>query len=46
MFDPKGDIDLLRRVYAEAKLFKPGDEVYYAGSIARQGANSEFSAGR
>ncbi|MFC0211750.1 zinc-binding alcohol dehydrogenase family protein [Paenibacillus chartarius] len=23
-------------------LFKPGDEVYYAGSIARPGANSEF----
>ncbi len=26
----------------EAKLFKPGDEVYYAGSIVRQGANSEL----
>ncbi len=26
----------------EAKLFRPGDEVYYAGSIVRQGANSEF----
>lgn len=26
----------------EAKLFKPGDAVYYAGSIIRQGANSEF----
>ena len=42
MFDPKADIDLLRRIYAEAKVFKPGDEVYYAGSIVRQGANSEF----
>ena len=28
----------------DATLFKPGDEVYYAGSIARQGANSEFHA--
>ena len=27
---------------AEARLFKPGDEVYYAGSIGRQGANMEF----
>lgn len=26
----------------EASLFKPGDEVYYAGSIARPGGNSEF----
>ena len=26
----------------EAKLFKPGDEVYYAGSIVRPGANSEL----
>jgi zinc-binding alcohol dehydrogenase family protein len=23
-------------------LFKPGDEVYYAGSVIRQGSNSEF----
>ena len=23
-------------------LFKPGDEVFYAGSIQRQGTNSEF----
>ncbi|MBS2968685.1 zinc-binding alcohol dehydrogenase family protein [Metabacillus sp. KIGAM252] len=23
-------------------MFKPGDEVYYAGSIARQGTNSEY----
>ncbi len=26
----------------EATLFKPGDAVYYAGSIARQGTNAEF----
>ncbi|WPP39326.1 zinc-binding alcohol dehydrogenase family protein [Paenibacillus hunanensis] len=26
----------------EVSLFKPGDEVYYAGSIARPGGNSEF----
>jgi len=26
----------------EATLFKPGDEVYYAGSVIRQGANSEL----
>src|SRR6266487_1302745 len=27
---------------SECTLFKPGDEVYYAGSIARPGGNSEF----
>jgi zinc-binding alcohol dehydrogenase family protein len=27
---------------ALAKLFRPGDAVYYAGSILRPGANSEF----
>ena len=26
----------------EARLFKPGDEVFYAGSIARQGTNAEL----
>jgi NADPH:quinone reductase len=26
----------------DATLFKPGDEVYYAGAINRQGTNSEF----
>lgn len=26
----------------QASLFKPGDEVYYAGSIRRQGTNSEL----
>ena len=27
---------------AEASLFKPGDAVFYAGSIGRQGADAEF----
>ena len=27
---------------SEARLFKPGDEVFYAGSVGRQGANMEF----
>ncbi len=26
----------------ECQLFKPGDEIYYAGSVARPGGNSEF----
>ena len=26
----------------EAQLFKPGDDVFYAGSVGRQGANMEF----
>src|ERR1700677_2221320 len=26
----------------DARLFKPGDEVFYAGSVGRQGANTEF----
>ena len=26
----------------EAQLFKPGDEVFYAGSVGRQGADMEF----
>lgn len=37
--------DAVGRVVAtgpEATLFKVGDEVYYAGSIARAGSNSEF----
>lgn len=29
---------------AEVSLFKPGDEVYYAGAIDRPGTNSEFHA--
>jgi NADPH2:quinone reductase len=35
---------IVKEVGPDASLFKPGDEVYYAGSIARQGANSEFHA--
>jgi NADPH2:quinone reductase len=33
---------VVRSVGAEVSLFKPGDEVYYAGSIDRPGANSEL----
>jgi NADPH:quinone reductase len=33
---------VVRAVGSEATLFKPGDEVYYAGSITRPGANSEL----
>jgi NADPH2:quinone reductase len=35
---------IVKEVGPDATLFKPGDEVCYAGSIARQGANSEFHA--
>jgi NADPH2:quinone reductase len=38
-FDAAGVVDA---VGAEVTLFKPGDEVFYAGSILRQGTNSEF----
>src|ERR1700722_474286 len=38
-FDAAGIVDA---VGAEVTLFKPGDEVFYAGSILRQGTNSEF----
>jgi zinc-binding alcohol dehydrogenase family protein len=38
-FDAAGIVDA---VGAEVTLFKPGDEVFYAGSIQRQGTNSEF----
>lgn len=31
-------------VGAQVTLFKPGDDVYYAGSITRPGCNSEFHA--
>lgn len=27
---------------AKAKMFKPGDEVFYAGSLVRQGTNAQF----
>jgi NADPH2:quinone reductase len=38
-FDAVGVVDA---VGPEVSLFKPGDEVFYAGSILRQGTNSEF----
>jgi zinc-binding alcohol dehydrogenase family protein len=38
-YDAAGIVDA---VGPEATLFKPGDEVFYAGSILRQGTNSEF----
>jgi zinc-binding alcohol dehydrogenase family protein len=33
---------MVEAVGPEVTLFKPGDEVFYAGSIQRQGTNSEF----
>lgn len=33
---------VVRAVGPDVKLFKPGDEVYYAGTINRQGTNAEF----
>jgi NADPH:quinone reductase len=33
---------VVREVGPSAQLFKPGDEVYYAGSIAKAGGNSEY----
>lgn len=38
-FDAAGVVDA---VGPDVTLFKPGDEVWYAGSIQRQGTNSEF----
>jgi len=38
-FDAAGIVDA---VGPDTSLFKPGDEVWYAGSIQRQGTNSEF----
>lgn len=38
-FDAAGVVDA---VGPDVSLFKPGDEVWYAGSILRQGTNSEF----
>jgi NADPH2:quinone reductase len=38
-YDAAGVVDA---VGPEVTLFKAGDEVYYAGSIQRQGTNSEF----
>ena len=33
---------IVKSVGSAVTLFKPGDEVYYAGSIRRSGSNSEF----
>lgn len=33
---------IVRAVGPDATLFRPGDEVFYAGSIARQGTNAEL----
>lgn len=33
---------IVEAVGPDCTLFKPGDEVYYAGSLIRQGGNSEF----
>jgi zinc-binding alcohol dehydrogenase family protein len=38
-YDAAGVVDA---VGPDVSLFKPGDEVFYAGSILRQGTNSEF----
>jgi NADPH2:quinone reductase len=38
-YDAAGVVDA---VGPEVSLFKPGDEVFYAGSITRPGTNSEF----
>lgn len=38
-FDAAGVVDA---VGSDVSVFKPGDEVFYAGSILRQGTNSEF----
>jgi NADPH2:quinone reductase len=38
-YDAAGVVDA---VGPEVTLFKPGDEVYYAGSIQRQGTNAEY----
>ena len=40
-FDAAGTVV---EVGGEVSLFKPGDQVWYAGSIARPGSNSEFHA--
>jgi hypothetical protein len=42
-YDAAGIVDA---VGPDVTLFKPGDEVFYAGSILRQGTNSEFTSGR
>jgi zinc-binding alcohol dehydrogenase family protein len=36
---------IVESVGSDVRLFQPGDEVYYAGSLIRPGANSEFHLG-
>src|SRR3981189_1792674 len=38
-YDAAGVVDAIG---PDVTLFKPGDEVFYAGSILRQGTNAEF----
>jgi len=38
-FDAAG---IVKEVGSETSLFKPGDEVFYAGSVIRPGTNSEY----
>lgn len=33
---------IVEQVGPDCQLFKPGDKVYYAGSVSRPGSNSEF----
>ena len=33
---------IVKEIGSEVSLFKPGDEVYYAGSIVRSGTNAEY----
>ncbi|TCL76216.1 zinc-binding alcohol dehydrogenase family protein [Rhizobium sp. BK251] len=33
---------IVKAVGPDAKLFKPGDEVFYSGTLNRQGSNAEF----
>ena len=40
-YDSAGVVEV---VGSDVTLFKPGDEVFYAGDIARQGANAELHA--
>lgn len=40
-FDAAG---VVREVGSETSLFKPGDEVFYAGDLTRPGTNAEFQA--
>ncbi|GFZ94129.1 oxidoreductase [Elstera cyanobacteriorum] len=37
-------VGIVEAVGPEARLFKPGDAVFYAGSIDRPGSNAEFQA--